>query len=402
MNESMRTISFIVILVLAGACGTSKTWHSKSESDWKQYIPDENAKLIHAIYLIGDGGNPGKEELEPALELLQHKLQHDDAPSIRERSVVFLGDNVYDKGLPPEDGLGRRSAEQKLTAQLNIVKEHPGKRIMLPGNHDWNIMMKGGWEYIVRQQQFVDQYLNDSTVYYPKGGCPGPVEVNLKDNISIIILDTEWWLYKHERPYGENSPCNARNESELIAQLKDLVQKNKDRHTIVAMHHPLYSNGNHGGYFSFKEHIFPLTILRKNLYLPLPIVGSLLPLVRKCGISREDISNRVYKKLRNSMMDVLEDQPKLTVASGHDHSLQLLHGGGIHHIISGAAVKKNHAARGGNALFIGKVSGFSIIKYYDNGDAWVEFWMPTENNFAGELIFKKRLYATTASQSSDN
>lgn len=383
----------IALLLLTGACGTGKIWYSKSESDWKHHKPPENAALIHAVYLIGDGGNPGKDDLEPALKLLHHKLHHNDGPlSHQEQAVIFLGDNVYDRGLPPESGVGRRSAEQKLIAQLDIVKDHPGKKIMIPGNHDWNIMMKGGWEYVVRQQQFVDQYMNDSTVYYPRGGCPGPVEVDLGHQITLIILDTEWWLYKYKKPYGDQSPCKAKTESEVMDQLRNLLLKNKDRHMIVAMHHPLYSNGNHGGYFSFKEHIFPLTILRKNLYIPVPVIGSIFLLLRKTGLSREDISHPVYKKLRTSMMELLEDHQKLAVASGHDHSLQLLHAGGIHHIISGAAVKRNHAAHGGKAWFIGRQNGFAIVKYFDNGQAWIEFWMPDENNPAGKLVFSKPLY----------
>jgi hypothetical protein len=39
------------------------------------------------------------------------------------------------------------------------------------------------------------------------------------------------------------------------------------------------SNGIHGGYFGIKQHIFPFTDMKKKLYIPLPVIGSIYPSV---------------------------------------------------------------------------------------------------------------------------
>jgi hypothetical protein len=53
------------------------------------------------------------------------------------------------------------------------------------------------------------------------------------------------------------------------------LSKNRDKTVILAMHHPLMSNGSHGGQFSIKQ-IFPL-----EQKIPLPVIGSFINLLRK-------------------------------------------------------------------------------------------------------------------------
>lgn len=396
MSRPIYYLGAVLICCLSSACGVTSTWYSKPEENWKQKPVPDSTKLLHAVYLIGDAGEPGRENLKASLKLLEQKLKLDSAalPG-REQTLLFLGDNIYERGLPPEDHNGRDDAEHRLTMQLDIVKKHPGKKIMIPGNHDWNVMMEGGWEYIVRQQEFVEQYLHDSTTYYPKGGCPGPVEVSLGHNIVLIIIDSEWWLHRYDKPYGVLNPCDVQDEFDFIVQVQNAVKRHRNKHILLAMHHPLYSNGNHGGYFSLKDYIFPLTLLKDDLYIPLPVIGSLYPFMRKYGFSRQDIPNPVYQKFRAAMMSALEGQDKLIIASGHDHNLQLHQLGDIHQLVSGSAVKKNHVVRGNNATFIAKENGFSVVNYYDNGQAWVEFWVPDDEQPEGRLLYRKSLYAIT-------
>ena len=47
------------------------------------------------------------------------------------------------------------------------------------------------------------------------------------------------------------------SESEkLVQDALDVLMQN--RTTIIAIHHPLMSNGTHGGEFSLQKHLFPL------------------------------------------------------------------------------------------------------------------------------------------------
>jgi hypothetical protein len=54
------------------------------------------------------------------------------------------------------------------------------------------------------------------------------------------------------------------------------LSKNRDKTVILAMHHPLMSNGSHGGQFSIEKQIFPL-----EQKIPLPVIGSFINLLRK-------------------------------------------------------------------------------------------------------------------------
>ncbi|MDA0714236.1 MAG: hypothetical protein O2867_09045 [Bacteroidetes bacterium] len=61
---------------------------------------------------------------------------------------------------------------------------------------------------------------------------------------------------------------------------------------VVVGHHPLKSNGEHGGRFTLKDHIFPLTAKFPNAYIPLPGLGSIYPLYRSMLGDKQDIQHR--------------------------------------------------------------------------------------------------------------
>lgn len=397
MNRAFRCAClFLAFVWLLAGCGVGKVWYSKRERQWTDNKDPEDAALSQVVYLIGDAGNPVLEGEDPVFELLRHHLSSDSLTrrfSAKAQTVLFLGDNVYENGLPPEDAFDREVSEQKLVRQMNLVKEHTGKRIFIPGNHDWNHIKADGWEYVVRQQQFVEEYLQDSATFYPKGGCPGPVEVELSANFVLIIVDTNWWLTKYNRPEGVLSNCGVTNEFDFMVQFQNVIRRNRGRHKLITIHHPLYSNGNHGGYYSLLDYIFPLSLRYDNLYIPLPVVGSIYPLMRKYGVSRQDIPNPVYQKLKSGIMNILREEEYVVLASGHDHNLQLHKTGEVHHVVSGSASKLTYAVKGHTASFVAKQKGFSKLNYFDNGEVWVEFWTPDSDNPEGRLLYKKPLYA---------
>src|SRR5699024_10159095 len=100
-----------------------------------------------------------------------------------------------------------------------------------------------------------------------------------------------------------------------------LVEQHEDKNILLTFHHPLFSNGNHGGYYSFKDHIFPLTNLADFLYVPLPLVGSAYPIYRKLGGSEQDLSNDDYEWFKHQILEAVEDHEINFFAAGHEHSL---------------------------------------------------------------------------------
>jgi hypothetical protein len=104
----------------------------------------------------------------------------------------------------------------------------------------------------------------------------GPVEVNLNEWLTLIILDTQWWLHLFDKP-EEESDCEAKDPTEIITQLEDILHRNGHKRVLVVGHHPMYSYGTHGGYSPPRLHLFPLTALHKSLYVPLRWLVRFIP-----------------------------------------------------------------------------------------------------------------------------
>jgi len=74
-----------------------------------------------------------------------------------------------------------------------------------------------------------------------------------------------------------NRKCDIKSRGDLLKRIEEIFVDHKNDEIVVLLHHPIQSNGNHGGKFNLKQHIFPFTALDKNLWIPLPIIGSINP-----------------------------------------------------------------------------------------------------------------------------
>ncbi len=119
--------------------------------------------VAYTVYLIGDVGAPSLEIQEPTLALLQKQLEASDTAS----AVIYLGDNIYQKGLPDSAERKRKESEQYLLEQLKITDNFPGQVFFIPGNHDWARSGRKGWERIKNQEYFVENYLKRGNVFLP-------------------------------------------------------------------------------------------------------------------------------------------------------------------------------------------------------------------------------------------
>ena len=177
---------------------------------------------------------------------------------------------------PSEDVSNREIAEHRITEQLEILDNFKGRPIFLPGNHDWR-----GWgqKGLKRQENFIESYLNKKkgvedkddweNYFLPDDGCSGPEVVELNDEVVVLVVDSQWWLGDSDEEPKFNEGCEARNRASFKFIFENVVRKYKNQNVVIAMHHPLYTYGPHGGRFTVKQHIFPLTDIDSNLYLPL-------------------------------------------------------------------------------------------------------------------------------------
>ena len=275
--------------------------------------PDEVAATV---LLIGDAGAPDPRG-EPVLQALERTLAVHPDPTV----ILFLGDNVYPLGLPDSSDAAFAEAARRLKAQVDFSRRVPV--VFVPGNHDWHRSGSQGLERIRRQGRFVARVSGGRARLVPAEGCPGPEPVDVGPRLRLVLLDTEWWLYPHEKP-GEGSGCATRSAAEVAARLERLLRESAGRQVIVAGHHPLLTGGPHGGYFPIGDHLFPLRNLHPALLIPLPFLGSIYPVARSLGISAEDLSSGPYQRLRAALDSAFRCDPPALYAAGHEHGLQLL------------------------------------------------------------------------------
>ena len=324
-----------------------------------------------ALFLLGDAGSSAYDG-EP---VLQDMARQSDSLRPVKQFVVFLGDNVYPRGVPPAGHPDRDDAEKKIAAQVLAIRKGQAQGILIPGNHDWDRQGRDGWNSIRRQDTLVRQFGGEDVRLLPRDGCPGPEVVDIGTHLRIIALDSEWWVHNDVKPYGPDAPCPTRTEQEVTDSLAGALRDKGTRHAVVVTHHPLRSGGIHGGAFTLADHIFPLRNLESWLWVPLPLIGSLYPFARTMGISNQDISGKKYQAMRRAFEAVFAKYPPLVMASGHDHHLQVIRGGrrevtyAGYQLVSGSGIL-GHASlvrKVEGSLFEREAAGFMRLDFTRDG-----------------------------------
>jgi hypothetical protein len=318
------------------------------------------------LLLIGDAGNatPGEGVLAALAA---------EASAAPDRTwILFLGDNIYPDGLPPEAHEGRAEAERRLRAQIDAVAPTGAQSIFVPGNHDYAHDGWAGWE---RERTYIEGLGLANVGVRPEAGCPGPDVVDAGTRLRLVLLDTQWWFQDPPKPLDPSSHCRFDRADEIVAGLDSALAGAGSRLVVVAAHHPLSTHGHHGGFFSWKDHVFPLRAAASWAWLPLPIVGSLYPLSRQLGITEQDLMHDRYRDMRLQLRAALLRQPPLVFAAGHEHTLQVLEGDGPRlHVVSGAGTvdRADEVGRGDDTLFACGCAGYVRLDVLRDGRAWLE------------------------------
>jgi 3',5'-cyclic AMP phosphodiesterase CpdA len=216
-----------------------------------------------ALFLIGDAGVP-RVGTEPVFVALQHEVS--TAPG--ERVLVFLGDNIYPRGLPDSTDLGERiESERRLTAQVVAAESSHAKTIFIPGNHDWDAERPDGLTAVRREAAFVRQISHNTILFLPANGCPGPTVFDAGSRVRLLLLDTQWWLQDGPKPQGSPraSGCSAATPADVVDSIRTDIATAGARSVVVLAHHPIYSGGAHGEHWNFGDYLGsgPVILLRR-------------------------------------------------------------------------------------------------------------------------------------------
>lgn len=380
-NRSRVLWSFLLLclivqvmqLTIAGCSHISPYYHQDIPSTEKQDIAPENP-LQYRILLIGDAGLPKQDE--PVLKTLHSWTKR--APE--KTTIVFLGDNMYPDGMTKQK---MHEAPTRLGPQIDVIKSTDAHGLFIPGNHDWTNGKKNGFNALLAQERYINEALTRMPRFLPQGGSPGPVLLELPVTdpvVRIVVLDTQWWLHRHEKP--------AASTDTVVNQLTDYLDT--ELPVIVVGHHPLQSYGIHGGFFDWKSHLFPARLAHESLWIPFPIVGSLYPLVRWYVVKPDqDFSGARNKNMvaqLNAALSAPKKSPLLVYASGHEHSLQVLKGDVTDYLLVsglGSSEKATEVSHGDNTLFAHQHSGFMALDFLANGEILLRVVEPNDK----EVVF---------------
>ena len=386
----MRSIlTTAIILSLFMACSSPKTaFINRPDNNADYQLSEPEGELVHSVYLIGDQGELDYANNNYVLDAVKEMLDNEPESS----SLVYLGDNIYPAGLPSSEHPDREEAERIINAQLDILEKYKGKAYMIPGNHDWNKYSTGGRKAVKRQEKYVQSYYEDKKIkFYPNHACGDPEKVKIHKDLVMVFIDSQWWLQNWSDEKNINKGCDIKSRTDYLQTLEEIFVDHRNDEILLLMHHPILSNGNHGGYFNLKQHLFPLHELN-NLWIPLPVLGSLYPVFRQLGLSRQDITNELNRELTKGIQELAgKHKINLIVASGHEHSLQYFDRDKIKYIVSGSAGKTDYVRKSNDIQYVQEARGFAKLNFYSANEAWLEFYSVAGIGQPAKSEFKVRV-----------
>jgi len=321
------------LLLFISACSSYKSGQMERQDDTFRPIPGATN-----VFLVGDAGKPDDKKMPNALRAMQEKY----ALAGEDDILIFLGDNVYQNGIPEKESPQRAAAELAINVQIEAAKNFPGKSYFIPGNHDWYSGLKG----LKRQEKMVEDALGKEA-FLPDNGCPLElIEVN--DSVSVVAVDSHWYVTDWDNHPEINLECEEINSREkFLNEFASMLNKQQDKTLIIALHHPFFTNGTHDAEFPVQL-TFPIDFIRKTT-----------------GISNTDLQHPLYREMVSRISTIIQDYDyKAVLVSGHEHNLQYIERDGIKQIVSGSGSKRTALRRTADDFgFAGK--GFAILQITD-------------------------------------
>ena len=375
-NNIFLTLSLLSLLI---SCATNQPKYGKAESNSGFGYP-QLKEIEKSFYLLGDGGNSPSGGVSAGLRAFEHFL---DSVGPKNNYTLFLGDNSYPRGLVPENKRERVIAEHRLNVQLEAASGDQGEIIFLPGNRDWKSQGLSG---LKAQEEYLQEQIDLDNIWLPQAGCPLE-SVDVSDNIQLIIIDSQWYIANWDEHPEINKGCEEiRTREAFFVELETELKKNQNKTVIFALHHPLYSNGVHGGAFNFSQYLLPI-----QEKVSAPILSSLSMQVRTAGgISVQDLQNQRYQSLIKRLETISDSWGNVVFVSGHENSLQYIENDHIKQIISGSASKSTYAGLRNNGLFAYGGQGFAVLDVFKDGQSWVSFYGSYHNK--PKLLYQKEVF----------
>lgn len=321
--------------------------------------------VVARMIFIGDAGEINQQQSEVINDAASKVISG-------KTTVLFLGDNIYPQGMPLSGG---RQGQKILSSQFGPLRNAGAAVYFVPGNHDWDRMGPDGLQKIKAQWAFIAAQHDSLLKLLPPDGCPDPTVIPVTDSVIIVAWDSEWWLFPFDKQ-NLGADCDCSSPRDIVNAFREIRYQNRGKTILLAMHHPFYSYGVHGGHFTWKDYFFPLTVVQPHLYVPLPGIGAVYPLYRKLFPNPEELHNPLYKEMISDIEGVFKGYPDMVLVSGHDHGMQLINHPATHRlqIVSGGGSKHTSVGTGKYSLFKAAEEGYVTVDVLSDGNLRIRFF----------------------------
>ncbi|MEZ4839669.1 metallophosphoesterase [Flavobacterium sp.] len=366
----------IVLLFFIGfltGCTTYKTQLGSQATSFYNNQSLDTTTIVYSVFLTGNAANTQNDGATPSLSNFKKRLEK----ASKNSTVLFLGDNIF-----PLNGFNQNKtkAEEKITTQLNLTEKFKGKVFLIPGKSDWG----NSTSSLLAQENFISKYKKKESQLIPQNAC-GIEFVSLSNEVELVSINSQWFLDDWNEHTEINKGCSIKTREQFFDELDSHLLENQEKTILLAIHHPLLSNGIYGGQYSLNQQLFPL---EKNI--PLPIAGSFYNLFRKAsGYKTNDLQHASYREMTERIKSIVQKYNHVVVVSGHEQNLQYINKEGIKQVISGSGAYFSEARAVNPKDFSYGGYGYAVIDVYENGASTVSFY--TTSNRKEGLLFRQKI-----------
>lgn len=350
--------------------------------------------VVGTVFLIGDAGSP-----KPGGDPVLRELERQGRSAVRGSAIVFLGDNIYPRGLPADSDPAYREAARRLQVQAALADSTGLPVYLAPGNHDWDRQGPDGWAAVQRATLWLADYARERGVVVrqlPEHGCPGPDVVYLGDRFRIVFLDSQWWLHPYARPGRSTEAdrtrlpepgitCPTETAEAVTDSLRSLFAASMPAVDLLVAHHPFVSTGEHGGRHPWIQYLLPLvpTPLASWAWLP---IGWIYPVGRRLRAHPQDQTSRIHRAMREAIEGTFSPTRPLIYAAGHEHVLEVLRRGPRYYLVSGSgqADHQGYVGRRDSTAFASARPGFMRVDLTDHDQVRLGVTVIEESGVARE------------------
>ncbi|MFC4635542.1 metallophosphoesterase [Dokdonia ponticola] len=352
------------------SCGLHSDLYRNTED--KTPVTNKNLDEYSSIYALANAGAYAKGSNE---ELLYSLKDYVSARSKEDDFLIFVGDNVHDNDLT------NTRNKRQLQQQLQVSTDFKGTTLFIPGELDWN---EEGIEGLESIEESIESFYKEEDHFLPKNGCPLEF-IDVDATTELVLINSQWYVEDWNKFKGFNDKCEIKTRTQFKAILADGLRKARHKTIIIAMHHPLYTNGVYGGEIPAEVVYRPTA---ENAFIP--GAGIAWAFLRsQGGLSKQDRYNPLMNELMSAIELALLEAPRAIILSGHERVMQYIDHDNIKQVIAGTAssVKPGRLSKRGQ--FSSSKAGFSEIRRYKDGSSSVHFFELSNGTF-------KELYNTQA------